>query len=184
MVSVCPWYLGYVLINPLRFLVHRPSKILAPYVQPGDVAFEPGPGMGFFTLELARRVGEQGRVVVSDIQPRMLNVLERRADKKGLRSRIETRLAKGASLGVDDLARRVDFVLAFAVVHELPDTARFFAETGAILKKGGRMLLAEPRGHVKADLWAAEMKAAADNGLRPVEHPSIWGSQAVVLRMA
>jgi ubiquinone/menaquinone biosynthesis C-methylase UbiE len=33
---------------------------------------EPGPGMGFFTLELARRVGAPGRVIAVDIQPKMI----------------------------------------------------------------------------------------------------------------
>lgn len=181
MASVCPWYVGYFLISPLRFLLQRPSKILAPHVKPGDVAFEPGPGMGFFTLELARRVGPEGRIFAADIQPRMLKVLERRAAKAGLLSRIETRLASGSSLGADDLAGRVDFVLAFAAVHEMPNIARFFAETGAVLKKGGRMLLAEPRGHVTDGMFAEELQAAAKNGLRPAGHPPIWGSHTAVL---
>lgn len=28
---VCPWWLGYWLLNPLRRLIHNPDKILAPY---------------------------------------------------------------------------------------------------------------------------------------------------------
>lgn len=181
---VCPWYIGYFLINPLRDLVQRPSKILAPFVQAGAVVFEPGAGMGYFTLELARRVGPQGRVTVSDIQPRMLRTLERRAAKAGVASRIETRLATAQSLGVDDLAGRVDFVLAFAMVHEMPDIASFFAQTSTILKNGGRMLLAEPRGHVTATMFAEELELAGKHGLRPVAHPSIWASHTAVLEKA
>ena len=184
MAHVCPWYIGYFLINPLRFLVQRPSKILKPHVKAGDTAFEPGAGMGFFTLELARRVGPEGHVHVVDIQPRMLKVLERRAAKAGVRSRIDLRLATGDSLGVGDLAGRVDFVLAFAMVHEMPDIARFFTEAGAVLKKGGRMLLAEPRGHVSDDAFADELYHAARNGLRPAGRPRIWGSHAAVLEKA
>ena len=183
MPTICPWYLGYFLINPFRFLVQKPSKILAPYVKAGDLAFEPGPGMGFFTLELARRVGPEGRVYVADIQSRMLGALKRRAAKAGLDARIETRLAKSDSLGVDDLAGRVDFVLAFAVVHEMPDIARFFAETGAVLKKGGRLLLAEPRGHVRPEKFAEELKAAERCGLHPIAHPPIWSSHTAVLEI-
>jgi ubiquinone/menaquinone biosynthesis C-methylase UbiE len=59
---------------------------------------EPGPGMGFFTLELARRVGDAGRVVAVDIQPKMLSVLQRRAAKTGLQNRIETRLGRRNSM--------------------------------------------------------------------------------------
>jgi predicted methyltransferase len=59
---VCPWWLGYLLASPLRRLRHDPSPILAPYLREGMTVLEPGPGMGFFTLELARRVGPSGRV--------------------------------------------------------------------------------------------------------------------------
>jgi len=48
---------------------------------------EPGPGMGCFTLELARLVGLQGRVVAIDVQPTMLLDLRRRAGKAGLLDR-------------------------------------------------------------------------------------------------
>ena len=51
---VCPWWLGYLLASPLRRLMANPRKLLAPYVHEGMTVLEPGPGMGFFTLELAR----------------------------------------------------------------------------------------------------------------------------------
>ena len=69
---VCPWWLGYLLASPLRRLMQDPVKVVAPYVREGMTVLEPGPGMGFFTLELARLVGPSGRVVAVDIQPRML----------------------------------------------------------------------------------------------------------------
>jgi len=62
--SVCPWWMGYLLACPLRRLWQDPANIVAPYVREGMTVLEPGPGMGFFTLELARRVGASGRVVV------------------------------------------------------------------------------------------------------------------------
>ncbi len=65
--------------------------------------FEPGPGMGFFTIELARRVGPTGRVVAVDIEPRMLAGLRRRAAKAGLLERIDLRLAQTRTLGIVDL---------------------------------------------------------------------------------
>jgi tRNA A58 N-methylase Trm61 len=50
------------LVNPLRRLVHAPLALLRPYVKEGMTVLEPGPGMGFFTLDLARLVGPTGRV--------------------------------------------------------------------------------------------------------------------------
>jgi SAM-dependent methyltransferase len=179
---VCPWWLGYLAASPLRRLQCDPRKILAPYVREGMTVLEPGPGMGFFTLELARLVGAAGRVVAVDLQPRMLAGLERRARKAGLAERIEARVAARDSLGVADLAGQVDFALVFAMVHELPSPAVFFAEVAAALKPGACLLFSEPSGHVKPALFQAEIEAAARAGFQPVERPSIRSSVSALLK--
>lgn len=86
---VCPWWLGYFLVGPLRRLWQDPVKVVQPYVTSGMTALEPGPGMGFFTLELARLVGKDSRVVAVDIQPKMLAAPRRRAERAGLLEHIE-----------------------------------------------------------------------------------------------
>jgi SAM-dependent methyltransferase len=179
--SVCPWWVGYLLACPLRRLVQDPAAILRPYVREGMTVFEPGPGMGFFTLELGRLVGASGRVVAVDIQPRMLARLERRAAKAGLAGRIETRLASSHSLKLDDLANSVDFALAFAVVHELPSAEAFFTETARAMRTGAKLLLAEPAGHVGAATFEQELRLAAGCGLRVSESPAIHRSQTALL---
>ena len=178
---VCPWWIGYFLVSPLRRALQNPAQILAPYVRDGMTVLEPGPGMGFFTLDLARLVGSSGRVVAVDVQSRMLDALRRRAARAGLADRVTTRLAQSGSLGVADLAGKSDFVLAFAVVHELPSAPIFFAEAAASLRPGGALLLAEPTGHVSADAFEDELRAAAAAGLTPRERPSIRGSHAALL---
>ena len=180
--SVCPWWLGYLLASPLRRWLDAPESILAPYVREGMLVLEPGPGMGFFTLELARRVGASGRVVAVDVQPRMLNGLKRRARKAGLLDRVDVRLAEPHSMGVTDLAGKVDFVLAFAVVHEMPNANSFFSEASKALKPGARLLLAEPAGHVKTEHFEAELTVAAQAGLQLQSRPTIRRSQAALLR--
>jgi SAM-dependent methyltransferase len=179
---VCPWWLGYLLASPIRRLVCDPRKILAPYVRDGMTVLEPGPGMGFFTLELARLVGPSGRVVAVELQPRMIEGLKRRAAKTGLLERIVARPAAATSLGVADFAGKVDFALVFAVVHELPAAPPFFVEVATALKPGACLLFVEPRGHVKAAQFEAELQAAVRAGLNPVEHPSIRRSLAVLLK--
>lgn len=143
---------------------------------------EPGPGMGFFTLELARRVGPGGRVVAVDLQPQMLAGLRRRAARAGLDGRIVTRLASTESLGVDNLSGAVDFVLAFAMVHELPSAERFFAELRATLAPAGKVLVAEPRGHVTSSAFEATLSAARRAGLAAEPGPIITRSLTAVLR--
>ena len=178
---VCPWWIGYLLVSPLRRLVQDPRAILSPWVKDGMTVLEPGPGMGFFTLELARLVGPRGRVVAVDLQPRMLAGLTRRAGKAGLIERLETRQAPSRGLGVGDLAARVDFALAFAMVHEVEDQDLLFAELSAALKPGGALLLAEPAGHVREVDFAATLTRADRAGLHPASRPTIWRSHAAVL---
>ena len=178
---VCPWWIGYLLVSPLRRALQDPARILAPYVRAGMTVLEPGPGMGFFTLDLARLVGSSGRVVAVDVQSRMLDALRRRAANAGLADRIAPRLAEPGGLGVNDLAGQADFVLAFAVVHELPDVRKFFAEAAASLRPGGALLLAEPAGHVSAGAFDDELQAAAAAGLTVKERPPIRGSRTALL---
>ena len=178
---VCPWWLGYLLVSPLRRAFQNPARILAPYVRAGATVVEAGPGMGFFTLDLARLVGPSGRVVAVDVQSRMLEALRRRVAKAGLADRIETRLVQPSSLGVGDLTGQADFVLAFAVVHEFPDARTFFAEAAASLRPGGALLLAEPTGHVSAGVFEDELRAAAAAGLTARERPTIRRSRSALL---
>jgi ubiquinone/menaquinone biosynthesis C-methylase UbiE len=178
---VCPWWLGYFLISPLRRLRQNPKTILEPLVREGMLVLEPGPGMGFFTLELARLAGPTGRVVAVDIQDKMLRTLERRAQKAGLQERVETRLVQPNTLGVEDLAGKVDFVLAFAMVHEMPAADRFFKQAAAALKKGGTMLVSEPKAHVTPALFTDEMEAALMAGFKIISRPDIAMSLSAVL---
>jgi len=179
---VCPWWMGYFLASPLRRLRQNPTAILAPQVKEGMTVLEPGPGMGFFTLPLARLVGAEGRVVAVDIQPRMLAALGRRARRAGLGRRIEARLADASGSELADLGGRVDFVLAFAVVHELPDIPRFFREASGALRPGGELLFSEPAEHVDEAAFAESLEAAATAGLRPVATPAIARSRSALLR--
>jgi ubiquinone/menaquinone biosynthesis C-methylase UbiE len=143
---VCPWWLGYFLASPLRRLWQDPASTVQPYVRQGMTVLEPGPGMGFFTLELARRVGPNGRVLAVDIQPRMIAGLKRRLAKAGLQQRVEARVASTDSLGLEDLRGRVDFALAMAVVHETPGADWFFGQVAEAMKPGATLLLGEPSG--------------------------------------
>lgn len=179
---VCPWWMGYLLTSPLRKLQHKPELILAPYIHAGMTVLEPGPGMGFFTLEIARLVGPQGRAVAVDVQPRMLEALKRRARKAGLLDRIDARVCSPVSMGLGDLDTATDFVFACAVVHELPSAKAFFQEAARTMKSGAFLLLAEPAGHVSEAEFTDELNAATSNGLSVAGRPSIKGFTAALLR--
>ncbi|MGE5235423.1 MAG: class I SAM-dependent methyltransferase [Acidobacteriota bacterium] len=179
---ICPWWLGYALINPLRRWREDPVALLGPHVREGMVVLEPGCGMGYFTVPLARMVGPGGRVIAVDLQERMLAGLMRRARKAGVSARVEPRRAAADRLGIDDLADKVDLALALHMVHEVPDRRAFFAEVARALRPGGTMLVIEPKGHVTTDEFETTLAAAAQASLAPVERPASRTGRAALLR--
>lgn len=168
---VCSWWFGWWLASPIRKLLQDPASIVRPYVREGMTVLEPGPGMGFFTIEIARKVGVGGRVIAVDCQPQMIQGLTRRAARAGLLDRIEARVVPVGSMALGGLDRTVDFVFAFAVVHEMPSAVHFFSEAARAMKPGARLLLAEPAGHVSEEAFAAELAAAKDKGLEILDRP-------------
>lgn len=163
---VCPPWVGYLLLNPLRKLLENPDKMLGQFVRDGMVVLEPGCGMGYFTLALARMVGPDGRVVAVELQDKMLSVLSRRARKAGLINIIELRQTVAEGLGVEDLSGEVDFAVAIHLVHEIPDQGAFFAQIWKALKPGGKLLVVEPKGHVSLNQFEQTVATAKQTGFK------------------
>jgi len=178
---VCPWWVGYLLVSPIRRWFEKPEEVLGPHLTSGATALDVGCAMGFFSLPLAELVGPSGRVICVDLQERMIRSLRKRAARAGVSDRVETRVCSASSLGLGDLEGKVDFALAFAVVHEVPDAARFLAEIGDALAPGGRLLIAEPRGHVSEEALERTTASARKAGLSVAERPDIKRSRTVLL---
>lgn len=179
MSRVCPWWGGYFIDNRWRRLLHKPERILAPYVKPGMTALDFGCGMGFFAIPLARLVGPEGRVIAADLQPQMLDSLGKRAARAGVAERIEMLRCEPDLIGVGE---PVDFVLCFWSVHEVPDQRRLLAELNTCLRRDGRLLLAEPIGHVSRTAFEETVALAEEFGLTVHSRPRIRWSRAVELR--
>jgi len=179
---VCPWWLGYLLASPLRRLLQDPDGILKPYAAEGMCVLDIGCGMGFFSLPLAKLVGDTGRVICIDLQEKMIEGLVARAKKAGLSARIDARVCSQTSLGVQDLSGKIDFALAFALVHEVPDKDNLFSEIHGALKPAGNLLLAEPRGHVSREDFARTVSLAQIRGFELSGDPDISRSHAVLMR--
>ena len=179
---ICPWWLGYVLASPVRrWLGQDPFKIVSPYVREGMTVLEPGPGMGFFTIALAQLVGASGRVIAVDVQPKMIEGLKTRAARANVLDRIDCRVCSAETMGLDDLIGKIDFTLAFAIVHEFPDADRFFDEVALVTKPQGHVLLAEPKGHVDELKFETELRSAAALSLHVERKPTIPRSHAALL---
>jgi ubiquinone/menaquinone biosynthesis C-methylase UbiE len=176
---VCPPWLSFLLINPFRKWAQNPKRILDPFLKRGDVALDAGCGPGYFTIAMAELVGEEGLVIAADIHAEMLERVRKRAEKDGLMSRIRLHLGQKDRLGVKEI---VDFVLAFWMVHEVPDQDRFFSEIRSSMKPDATFLLVEPKLHVPEKMFREIVETARIAGLFPWSEEKISLSRAVLFR--
>jgi len=163
-----------------RKLIQSPKKIAGRYVNQGDTAIDIGCGPGFFTREMALTVGNTGKVIAVDVQDEMLSILKEKAEKEGFISDITIHKADPDSIKLPDSVR-ADFVLAFYVIHEMPDFNSVFREIFGSLKPGGKMLVAEPVMHVSKKEFDDTLNAAERAGFKIVGRPKIWFSRTVLL---
>lgn len=167
--KLCPWWMGYLIDNPLRRLLEPAEKDLAPFVSPGMAALDVGCGFGHYTLALARLVGGDGTVTAADVQRRMLDKTMERAQAAGLGARVRPHLCAAGALALPgDL--RADVAVAGNVLHEMPDPAGALRELRRVLSPEGLLYVTEPAGHVRADRFQAEIDLALEAGFRL--HPS------------
>ena len=178
---VCPASHGGWLASGIRRLVHKPEKILSGLILPGQTVADLGCGPGFFTIPMAKMAGPRGCVIAVDVQTEMLEMMMRRAAQAEVDSRIRAHQCGADSLGIE---QPVDFALAFAMVHETPDVKAFLGQVRAVLKPGGRLLVAEPKLHVTTAQFAATLALAAEVGLQVIRRPGIAICHAALLGKA
>ena len=178
---VCPWWVGYLLASPVRKWWENPQTILAPHIREGMTVLDVGPGMGYFTLPAARMVGQSGRVVAVDLQARMIRSLQRRSYRAGLDRIIDPRVCSEDSLMLNDLIGQVDFALAYHMLHETPSLFGTLRQIWDALRPGGRLLVAEPKGHVTEDAFNDSRVAARGAGFEILDGPLFRRSHTLLL---
>jgi SAM-dependent methyltransferase len=135
----CPASLGWLVDNPVRRYYMRPVLDRVG-IRPGERVLELGPGPGIFTMEAARRVGPEGRLVAVDIQPEMIAQVEKRVREAGL-ANVETHVSDAYHLLLDD--ESVDRAFLVTVLPEIPDQTRALTELCRVIKPGGLLSITE-----------------------------------------
>jgi ubiquinone/menaquinone biosynthesis C-methylase UbiE len=170
---VCPVWIGYLLASPVRKLFQNPETMLRPYLKNGMKVIDIGSAMGFFSIPMAKMVGTTGKVVCVDVQQKMLDVLQKRSLKAGVSGNMEFIHCSPCSLAINNIKEEIDFVLASAVLHEVEDISTLFKEVYRALKINGKMLIAEPKGHVDDAHFQITLNSAKDCGFIVVSQPDI-----------
>jgi ubiquinone/menaquinone biosynthesis C-methylase UbiE len=175
---VCPAYFSGSLDNMLRRLVHKPENILKPFVKEGMTVLDMGCGPGYFTVELARLAGETGKVIAADLQQEMLNKMLRKLKSFGLEKRVEPHKCEPERTGIN---RKVDFILTFWMVHEVPDQRSFIEEMKSLLNSGGKILIVEPVIHVTKKSFINMIVRLESAGLKIIDRPEITFSRSILV---
>ncbi|RLB85573.1 MAG: SAM-dependent methyltransferase [Deltaproteobacteria bacterium] len=178
--DVCSHSHSFFLDNFFRRLIQHPKKIVGEYIKDGDTVIDLGCGPGYFSIDMAQMVGNSGKVYSVDLQKKMLETVEKKAEKKCLTDRIMLHNCPQNKIGLNrDL--RADFILAFYMVHETPDPIKFLKEVKTLLKKGGAFLLVEPIFHVNKKHFHKITRDIKDIGFTVLDTPKKKGGRSLLL---
>ena len=98
---------------------HPEEVVLAMELQPGDMVADIGCGSGYFTRRVAPIIAPEGLAYCVDIQPEMLDIMERLAERDGVTGIVPV-LSE-----VDDPklpAGEIDWIFLADVYHEMSDS--------------------------------------------------------------
>lgn len=139
-----------------------------------------GCGPGFFTIEMAQMAGASGRVFAVDLQEGMLQKVRSKIQSTAFEKTILLHKCQEDTIGLEE---KFDFILAFYMVHEVPDKGKFFKEIYSLLRPGGLIFILEPIFHVSNKAFEEEtIKKAELAGLKVIERPKVVFSKTAVMR--
>lgn len=177
-VDVCPVEVAGMLDNKFRKLFQDPQKIMKPYIKEGMVVLDLGCGPGFFSIEIAKLLNNSGAMICADLQEGMLDIIKQKI--KGSDNESIFHFCKCDNTAIN-VPFKVDFVLAFWMIHEVPNQIKLINELKSILNPQGQMLLIEPRGHVHGKDFNAMVKNLNAAGFEVIETPKVFLSRSILV---
>jgi SAM-dependent methyltransferase len=140
--------------------------------QPGQTILELGSGTGETGFAAARRMGDSGRLISTDLPPAMVEVAKRRAEELGV-SNAEFRVMNAEHIDLGD--GTVDGVLCRWAFMLMPDPGKAMAESRRVLRPGGKLALAVMGGPAQ-NPWASSVAMSIVSlGLIPPIDPKAAG---------
>jgi ubiquinone/menaquinone biosynthesis C-methylase UbiE len=137
----------------------------------GERILEIGPGVGYYTLDLAKWVGPEGKVEIFDLQQEFLDHTGGRAAEQGLTNVVPTQ-GDATDLPYEDDS--MDAVVLTAVLGEIPDPGAALREIARVLKPGGRLVVGELFGDPHFTTQASLRRQASEAGLTWQSHSGNW----------
>lgn len=159
--SACP-YAARLLVEGPHPGIPRKRLLEALEPQPGERILEIGPGSGYYSLEVAPRLGD-GSLAIFDIQQQFLDHTARAAAERGIHN-IEPALGDAQQLPYAD--ESFDAAYLVTVLGEIPDQDAGLRELRRALKPSGRLVVGETyAGDPHVVRFSALRERAAGAGL-------------------
>jgi ubiquinone/menaquinone biosynthesis C-methylase UbiE len=132
------------LVRPEREAEEQPDRALDLIgIAKGSTVADVGAGNGYITWRMAQRVGPSGKVYANDIQPAMLDMLQRNMRERKLEN-VEAVL--GAADDPKLPVNAIDLIILVDVYHEFSEPQKMLRGMREALKPDGRLVLLEYRG--------------------------------------
>jgi cyclopropane fatty-acyl-phospholipid synthase-like methyltransferase len=133
----------------------RPEKLVeAMGIGPGSRVADIGAGSGLLTVHLARAVAPNGKVVATDVDGAVLDLLTQRLRAQKLEGVVETKVVGADTPGLEE--GTYDAILLAEVDHYFTDPAAWLASAAKALKPGGRLVISNRIYHKAQSLGAAQ----------------------------
>ena len=141
------WFLNSPLrrLGQILILGDRDSAFLNEFshtIQGNEVVLDVGAGSGHFSLPMARKLST-GKVICLDLSEEMLQSLKRKAEKEGLKDRIQILKGEASSSGLEN--ESVDMIVCNDVFHELSSPKAVLEEILRVLKPNGKIIITDFR---------------------------------------
>jgi ubiquinone/menaquinone biosynthesis C-methylase UbiE len=165
--DVMSWQGAEWLFRETRVEEEQPEAMLdALKILKGATVADVGCGAGYHSIRLGRRVGPQGVVYATDLQPEMLRMLRDNAREARV-ANIKSIRCSQANTGLPEAA--IDLILMVDVYHECSDPEATLKGLRSALKPRGRLVLVEFRGEDPEVPIKPEHKMTLDQVRREVE---------------
>jgi len=163
-----------------RLLLQNPGRILKKHIHPGMIVLDLGCGTGYFTVEIAKLLKKEGKVIAADVQKGMLDILINKVSDSELQNQIQIHNNRENTL---NLTEKVDFIFAFYSFHEMKYLDSIINELQNVIMADTKIFISEQKFHVSKYTFNTIVQKMENIGFEIYKKPRIFLSRTVIMKI-